>query len=40
MHSVFIRGKKEDEEKANALKPEHTFNDLASFARFVKILRG
>jgi histidinol-phosphate phosphatase family protein len=40
MHSVFIRGKEEDAGKTAQTTPEYTFNDLAAFARFVKVFRG
>ncbi len=40
MHSVFIRGKEEDKGKSVPIAPEYTFDDLAAFARFVKVFRG
>lgn len=40
MHSVFIRGKEEDAGKTEQIAPEYTFDDLAAFARFVKVFRG
>lgn len=40
MHSVFIHGKEEDSEKIKSESPEHTFENLATFARFVKVSMG
>ncbi|MCC6412658.1 MAG: HAD family hydrolase [Saprospiraceae bacterium] len=37
MHPVFIHGKEEDSEKIKSKTPEHTFENLAAFAQFVKV---